>query len=163
MENYKLIQSVGRFKEIADELSNLYKDKNTNYGNSFGELYEELGPISGLVPLHNKLNRLKHLITTENKDNKFESIEDTIKDLASYAIMNLIEFEKYRDKHTKTIKLTNNKISISPKTPFDKFIEEYPVFIQDEDYPVFIQDEDYIANLKNIENEKAMSKRKINT
>ena len=112
MENYKLAQSVSRFKEIADELSNLYKDKNTNYGNSFGELYEDLGPISGLVPLHNKLNRLKHLITTENKDNKFESIEDTIKDLASYAIMNLIEFEKYRDKQDiKTIKLTDNKIS----------------------------------------------------
>jgi hypothetical protein len=106
MENYKLTQSVGRFKEIADELSNLYKDKNTNYGNSFGELYEELGPISGLVPLHNKLNRLKHLITTENKDNKFESIEDTIKDLASYAIMNLIEFEKYKDKY-----FANNKVS----------------------------------------------------
>ena len=29
MENYKLAQSVSRFKEIADELSNLYKDKNT--------------------------------------------------------------------------------------------------------------------------------------
>ena len=152
MENYKLAQSVSRFKEIADELSNLYKDKNTNYGNSFGELYEDLGPISGLVPLHNKLNRLKHLITTENKDNKFESIEDTIKDLASYAIMNLIEFEKYRDKQDiKTIKLTDNKISISSKTPFDKFIEEYPVFVQDEDY---------IANLKNIEKEKAISKRR---
>lgn len=127
MENYKLIQSVGRFKEIADELSNLYKDKNTNYGNSFGELYEDLGPISGLVPLHNKLNRLKHLITTENKDNKFESIEDTIKDLASYAIMNLIEFEKYRDKQDiKTIKPIENKIL----------------------YPIFVQDEDYISALK---------------
>ena len=127
MENYKLAQSVSRFKEIADELSNLYKDKNTNYGNSFGELYEDLGPISGLVPLHNKLNRLKHLITTENKDNKFESIEDTIKDLASYAIMNLIEFEKYRDKQDiKTIKPIDNKIL----------------------YPIFVQDEDYIAALK---------------
>ena len=127
MENYTLTKSVGRFKEIADELSNLYKDKNTNYGNSFGELYEDLGPISGLVPLHNKLNRLKHLITTENKDNKFESIEDTIKDLASYAIMNLIEFEKYRDKQDiKTIKPIENKIL----------------------YPIFVQDEDYISALK---------------
>ena len=127
MENYKLAQSVGRFKEIADELSNLYKDKNTNYGNSFGELYEDLGPISGLVPLHNKLNRLKHLITAGNKDNKFESIEDTIKDLASYAIMNLIEFEKYRDKQDiKTIKPIENKIL----------------------YPIFVQDEDYISALK---------------
>ena len=127
MENYKLAQSVSRFKEIADELSSLYKDKNTNYGNSFGELYEDLGPISGLVPLHNKLNRLKHLITTENKDNKFESIEDTIKDLASYAIMNLIEFERYRDKQDiKTIKPIDNKIL----------------------YPIFVQDEDYISALK---------------
>ena len=72
-----------------------------------------------------------------------------------------MKFEKYRDKQDiKTIKLTDNKISISPKTPFDKFIEEHPVFIQDEDYPIFVQDEDYIANLKKIEKEKAISKRK---
>lgn len=108
MNKQEMSNSVERFKEITNELSNLYKNKNTNYGNSFGELYEELGPISGLVPLHNKLNRLKHLITTENKDNKFESIEDTLKDLASYAIMNLIEFEKYKDKY-----FADNRVSVT--------------------------------------------------
>ena len=75
---------------------NLYIKKNENYGNSFGKLYEDLGPISGLVPLHNKLNRLTSLI--KGSKNNFESIEDTLIDLANYAIMNLIELKNSSSK-----------------------------------------------------------------
>ena len=84
------------FNSIIQKMYNLYIKKNENYGNSFGKLYEDLGPISGLVPLHNKLNRLTSLIKG-NKDN-FESIEDTLIDLANYAIMNLIELKNSSSK-----------------------------------------------------------------
>ena len=79
------------FNSIIQNMYNLYIKKNENYGNSFGKLYEDLGPISGLVPLHNKLNRLTSLI--KGSKNNFESIEDTLIDLANYAIMNLIELK----------------------------------------------------------------------
>ena len=79
------------FNSIIQKMYNLYIKKNENYGNSFGKLYEDLGPISGLVPLHNKLNRLTSLI--KGSKNNFESIEDTLIDLANYAIMNLIELK----------------------------------------------------------------------
>ena len=79
------------FNFIIQNMYNLYIKKNENYGNSFGKLYEDLGPISGLVPLHNKLNRLTSLI--KGNKNNFESIEDTLIDLANYAIMNLIELK----------------------------------------------------------------------
>lgn len=80
-----------RFREIANELADLYSKKNRNYGDSFGQLYRDLGPISGLVPLHNKLDRITNLIKGDS--NYFESIEDNLRDLANYAIMNLIEME----------------------------------------------------------------------
>ena len=79
------------FRKIVDEMADLYEKKNDNYGNSFGELFEELGPIAGLVPLHNKLDRATNLM--KGGKNDFESLEDTFKDLACYAIMNLIEMK----------------------------------------------------------------------
>ena len=84
------------FNSIIQNMYNLYVKKNENYGNSFGKLYEDLGPISGLVPLHNKLNRLTSLI--KGSKNNFESIEDTLIDLANYAIMNLIELKNSSSK-----------------------------------------------------------------
>lgn len=85
-----------RFKKITEDMNDLYKKKNSNYGNSFEKLWGELGPISGLVPLHNKLDRLTNLV--KGGKNKFESIEDTLIDLANYSIMNLIEIQKSKEK-----------------------------------------------------------------
>lgn len=89
----ELIDKVKRFREIANELADLYEQKNHNYGDSFGKLYADLGPISGLVPLHNKLDRATNLI--KGDVNHFESVDDTFKDMACYAIMNVIEMEQY--------------------------------------------------------------------
>ena len=82
-------QKVAEFRRIVNEMADLYEKKNQNYGDSFGKLYQDLGPVAGLVPLHNKLDRLTNLV--KGDQNNFESIEDTLKDLACYAIMNLIE------------------------------------------------------------------------
>ena len=79
------------FRQITQEMADLYEKKNTNYGDSFGKLVSDLGPIAGLVPLHNKLDRLTNLVKGGHND--FESLEDTFKDLACYAIMNLIELQ----------------------------------------------------------------------
>ena len=87
-----LENKVEQFKKIAKELSDLYEQKNHNYGDSFGKLYDDLGPTAGLVPLYNKLHRITNLI--KGDENHFESLEDNFKDLASYAIMNLIEMRK---------------------------------------------------------------------
>ncbi len=88
-------EKVEQFKKITKNMAELYAKKNSNYGDSFGKLYRELGPSSGLVPLHNKLDRLTSLL--QGNDNNFESIEDTFIDLANYAIMNLIEFQLYEE------------------------------------------------------------------
>lgn len=104
-------QKSNRFRSIVNEMADLYEKKNSNYGDSFGQLYSELGPASGLVPLWNKLHRATSLI--KGNKNNFESLEDTFKDLACYAIMNLIEMEAEESKKA------NYGTSLTELTPKD--------------------------------------------
>lgn len=83
--------NVDRFREIANDLGELYEKKNAAYGNSFGETYQKLGIISAVTRISDKYNRLCNLATNPDIDNLGESLEDTLKDLASYCIMTLIE------------------------------------------------------------------------
>ena len=87
----KPMNRIEEFRRLVNDMADLYEKKNQNYGNSFGKLYQDLGPVAGLVPLHNKLDRLTYLITHSDDDNHYESIEDTLIDLANYAVMNLVE------------------------------------------------------------------------
>lgn len=91
---------VEMFRSIAKQMGDLYEKKNANYGNSFEKLYKELGPIAGIVPLHNKLDRLTNLIKGGRND--FESVEDTLVDLANYAIMNIIELRRSESQKTQS-------------------------------------------------------------
>ena len=86
--------NVDRFREIANDLGELYEKKNAAYGNSFGETYQKLGIISAVTRISDKYNRLCNLATNPNIDNLGESLEDTLKDLAAYAIMTLIELRR---------------------------------------------------------------------
>lgn len=87
--------NVELFESIVQEMSELYKKKNANYGDSFARLYQDLGPVAGLVPLYNKLHRASSLIKGGHND--FESLEDTFVDLANYAIMNIIELRRPKE------------------------------------------------------------------
>lgn len=100
----QIIDKAKMFREIVNEMADLYEKKNANYGDSFGQLFDALGPVSGLVPLHNKLDRATSLI--KGNKNNFESLEDTFKDMACYAIMNLIEMKVRNQKITATGILT---------------------------------------------------------
>lgn len=78
---------------ILNELSNIYDTKNTDYGNSFELDFEEFGMVAGIIPLGNKLRRIKQLNKNENQV-KTESIEDSLLDLANYAILTLMEVRR---------------------------------------------------------------------
>ena len=89
------MDDITRFRNITTSMADLYEKKNANYGNSFEKLYKDLGPIAGIVPLHNKLDRITNLV--KGGQNNFESLEDSLTDLANYAIMNLIELQKRKE------------------------------------------------------------------
>lgn len=77
---------------LCCELHELYIKKNADYGDSVGILYEKLGDISMLTRISDKYNRLMNLITTGGEQN-YESIDDTIQDMANYCIIWLMERE----------------------------------------------------------------------
>lgn len=87
------MDKASKHKAICEELNKIYKDKNHDYGDSFGETYKKLGIISAVTRLTDKINRLQSLVTKEQKV-KDESIKDTLMDLANYAIMTLIEMKE---------------------------------------------------------------------
>lgn len=82
---------VARHYEICKKLNSVYKAKNHDYGNSFGDTYKKLGIISAVTRLSDKMNRLMSLAVLHDTQVKDEKIEDTLLDMANYAIMTLIE------------------------------------------------------------------------
>lgn len=82
-----------RHAMICDELKDLYKRKNADYGDSFHKTFIEEGMAMPRIRLSDKLERFKRL--TKNKERLVvdESIRDTLIDLANYAIMTIVEME----------------------------------------------------------------------
>jgi len=78
-------------EETLNKVLNRIKDtiliKNKHYGNSFHQTIEEYGIVALLIRLTDKLNRLKTAYQYH------ESMEDTLLDIAGYAILGLIEIE----------------------------------------------------------------------
>lgn len=82
---------VARHYTICQKLNQVYKAKNHDYGDSFGDTYKKLGIISAVTRLSDKMNRLMSLAVSHDAQVKDEKIEDTLLDMANYAIMTLIE------------------------------------------------------------------------
>ena len=53
------------FKQITDEMFELWKRKNTDYGSSVSDTYKDFGIVSFLVRMQDKMNRLKTITKNE--------------------------------------------------------------------------------------------------
>lgn len=76
--------------EIYLNLHQTYVAKNTDYGDSFAKTRSEF-PEAILIRLSDKFERIKSLYRKSDRQVKDESIEDTLLDLANYAIMEVVE------------------------------------------------------------------------
>ena len=75
--------------DIADELLDILYTKHQDYG-PLNIALAPGGPMNGLrVRMYDKLARLNNLVDTGNTP-KYESVEDTLIDLANYAIIGLL-------------------------------------------------------------------------
>lgn len=81
-------------REICEDLNAMFARKNHDYGDSFGELFAECGMVYAYGHLKEKLNRLKSLALDGKKQAVDESVDDTLMDLANYAIMTSIEMKR---------------------------------------------------------------------
>ena len=87
-------ENVKEFRRIANELCDLYERKNADYGNAFGEVFKEIGIISALTRISDKVFRLKRMALGNETMVKDETVFDTLADLAAYSIMTIIELER---------------------------------------------------------------------
>ena len=77
-------------RRLCEELNNTYVRKNYDYGDSYGQLRGRY-PDSILIRLYDKFSRLERLIGGRKAKVEDESIEDTLLDLANYALMEVVE------------------------------------------------------------------------
>ena len=84
---------IQKHEEICKALHELYIKKNADYGDSVGELYAKLGDITLLTRITDKYNRLLNIFSNPDKQVNFETIDDTIQDLANYCIIWMMERE----------------------------------------------------------------------
>lgn len=83
--------------EILEEMHDLYLRKNADYGDSFAQLRKRY-PNFVCMRLFDKLNRLDTLIQPgyEAKVDD-EKLEDTLMDIANYAVMEILERRKEQE------------------------------------------------------------------
>ncbi len=85
--------NVQMHQELVNYLHNLYIAKNTDYGNSVHDTYMKYGLVSYLVRIEDKLNRARTLSQKDRMVND-EKLEDTLLDLANYAILAVIDLKQ---------------------------------------------------------------------
>lgn len=87
------MDKIKKHEFICKELNEIYRTKNHDYGDSFGETFKKLGLISAITRITDKVNRLQSLSVKQSMV-KDESLKDTLRDLANYSIMTLLEMEE---------------------------------------------------------------------
>lgn len=81
------------FESVLDEMKELHAKKDKDYGSAFHKSFEEFGVTAGVVRLNDKMERVKSLVKNGKAEVKGESLLDTLKDLASYAVMLYVELK----------------------------------------------------------------------
>lgn len=81
-------------KQILDEMHELYARKNADYGDSFAQLRKRY-PNFVCMRIFDKLNRLDTLMQPGYEAQVTdEKLEDTLMDIANYAVMEILERRK---------------------------------------------------------------------
>lgn len=112
-----MINKILIHETICKELNETYKKKNADYGDSVGELYVKLGDITLLTRISDKYNRLMNLLDPKKEGEvNYESVDDTILDMANYCIIWLLE---RMIRHEEKMKLEDLS-TLENKTSFDE-------------------------------------------
>lgn len=84
----KIPQGYYKYSNILKRMDDTHTRKNNDYGDAAYQGYKKYGDFYFLVQLHNKMSRLESLtVGKKTQMVKDESIDDTLLDMANYAIM----------------------------------------------------------------------------
>lgn len=81
------------FESVLDEMKELHAKKDKDYGSAFHKSFEEFGVTAGVVRLNDKMERVKALVKNGKAEVKDESLLDSLKDAACYAVMLYVELK----------------------------------------------------------------------
>lgn len=76
-----------RFKEITAKMVDLFERKNADYDDTTSQLHKEYGMTYYAIMLQQKINRIKSAGANPN----FESVQDSLLDIANYAILAILD------------------------------------------------------------------------
>jgi len=85
------------FESVLDEMKELHAKKDKDYGSAFHKSFEEFGVTSGVVRLNDKMERVKSLVKNGKAEIKDESLLDSLKDAACYAVMLYVELKNKKN------------------------------------------------------------------
>lgn len=85
------------FKDLTARMNEVFTKKRLDYGQSTTETFRLFGPVSMLTRMHDKMGRLDRLLGANMPVNNLdEKVEDTLLDLANYALITILEMSKVR-------------------------------------------------------------------
>lgn len=87
-----------RHRKILDEMADTFSKKNSDYGNAFEEILDDFGASYAVGRLKEKHKRLTKLITSNKQEVEDESIEDTLLDMANYAVLTIMWMQKQKER-----------------------------------------------------------------
>lgn len=93
----KMTEDEYRHKKILDEMADTFSKKNSDYGNAFEEVLDDFGASYAVGRLKEKHKRLTQLVTSNKQEVDDESIEDTLLDMANYAVLTIMWLQKQKE------------------------------------------------------------------
>lgn|SRR5699024_234148 len=114
-------EGVLEFSEIAQGMIDTYAMKNRDYGNSFEESLDEDGLIASKVRIGDKYRRFANLLENDILVED-ESIEDTLLDMANYAVMTVMWCRKNRKEEQHEMKTSKGSV-ITSVDEFEQFLD----------------------------------------
>ena len=91
-------ENVRWFRRITERMTETYKAKNADYGDSFGKSIEKYGLIAALTRISDKFNRIENLILNKDRLVEDESLADSLLDLSCYSIMTYMAVRNLKNK-----------------------------------------------------------------
>ena len=88
-------EEVKMFSDLTKEMANTFAKKRADYGQTTTETYDKFGPVSMLTRMHDKMGRLDNLLGKSADNLVGEKVEDTLLDLANYALITILELRKH--------------------------------------------------------------------
>ena len=95
---------IPKFREVQDKSFELFKRKNSDYGNAF----EEHGTIGILVRINDKIKRAMNISGKQMTLVDDESLRDTLVDLHNYCALAIVLIDKENENKIKRNQMLNS-------------------------------------------------------